>query len=59
MLSDAGIANDTGQDLDLAHRRTIVRHGLRIAWNPSTMLFIDCGVSRKDRLFFVGIGQVF
>lgn len=56
---DAGTVRDRWQDLDLAHNRTAYGAGLRIAWNQSTVLFLDHGVSREDRLLFFGIGQVF
>lgn len=56
---DAGSVRDRWQDLDLAHTRTAYGAGLRIAWNQSTVLFIDHGISREDRLLFFGIGQVF
>lgn len=56
---DAGTVRDQWQDLDLAHLRTSYGSGLRIAWNQSTILFVDYGMSREDRLLFFGIGQVF
>lgn len=56
---DAGTVRDRLQDLDLAHMRVSYGAGLRIAWNQSTIVFLDHGVSREDRLLFFGIGQVF
>lgn len=56
---DAGTVRDRWQDLDLAHTRTSYGAGLRIAWNQSTVLFVDHGISREDKLLFFGIGQVF
>ncbi|MBX2972570.1 MAG: hypothetical protein KF797_05670 [Flavobacteriales bacterium] len=56
---DAGSVRDRWQDLDLAHTRTAYGAGLRIAWNQSTVLFLDHGIAREDRLLFFGIGQVF
>lgn len=56
---DAGSVRDRWQDLDLAHTRTSYGAGVRIAWNQSTILFFDYGMSREDRSFFFGIGQVF
>ncbi|HRH69849.1 MAG TPA: DUF5982 domain-containing protein [Flavobacteriales bacterium] len=56
---DAGTVRDHWQDLDLAHLRTAYGAGLRIAWNQSTIVFLDYGVSSEDKLVFFGIGQVF
>lgn len=56
---DAGTVRDRWQDLDLANVRTSYGAGLRIAWNQSTIIFLDYGVSSEDRLMFFGIGQVF
>ncbi len=56
---DAGTVRDRLQDLGLAHLRASCGAGLRIAWNQSTIVFLDYGVSREDRLLFFGIGQVF
>jgi len=56
---DAGTVRDRWQDLDFANMRTSYGAGLRIAWNQSTMLFLDYGVSSGDKLIFFGIGQVF
>ncbi|MBL7937740.1 MAG: BamA/TamA family outer membrane protein [Flavobacteriales bacterium] len=56
---DVGTVRDRWQDLDLAHLRTAYGAGLRIAWNQSTIIFLDYGVSPEDRLLFFGIGQVF
>ena len=56
---DAGTVRDRWQDLDFANMRTSYGAGLRIAWNQSTMLFLDYGVSAEDKLIFFGIGQVF
>lgn len=56
---DAGTVRDRWQDLDLAHTRTSYGAGMRIAWNQSTIIFLDYGVSPEDQLLFFGIGQVF
>ncbi len=58
-FADAGSVRDRWQELDLAHTRTSYGAGLRIAWNQSTVLFVDYGLSREDKLLFFGIGQVF
>ncbi len=56
---DAGTVRDRWQDLDLTNIKTAYGAGLRVAWNQSTIISFDYGVSREDRLFFFGIGQVF
>lgn len=56
---DAGTVRDRWQDLDLAQALTSYGAGLRIAWNQSTIIFLDYGVSPEDQLLFFGIGQVF
>lgn len=56
---DAGTVRDRWQDLSFSEVRFSYGGGLRIAWNQSTILFFDYGVSKEDRLFFFGIGQVF
>lgn len=56
---DSGSVRDRWQDLDLAHTRTSYGAGTRIAWNQSTILFFDYGISPEDRLFFFGITQSF
>lgn len=33
--------------------------GARIAWNLSTVLFFDYGISAEDKLFYFGIGRSF
>ncbi|MFZ1664950.1 MAG: DUF5982 domain-containing protein [Flavobacteriales bacterium] len=56
---DTSTVRDRWQDLDLANMRTSYGAGLRIAWNQSTILFLDYGVSPEDKLLFFGIGQAF
>ncbi|PLK44954.1 Omp85 family outer membrane protein [Emticicia sp. TH156] len=56
---DAGTVRDRWQDLDFRQVKTSYGGGIRVAWNQSTMLSFDYGISREDRLFFFGIGQVF
>ncbi|XWW48546.1 BamA/TamA family outer membrane protein (plasmid) [Fibrella sp. USSR17] len=56
---DAGTVRDRWQDLDLGNIKTSYGAGARVAWNLSTILFFDYGVSKEDRLFYFGIGQIF
>jgi len=56
---DAGTVRDRWQDLSFRDTRVAGGGGLRIAWNQSTIISLDYGHSREDRLFFVGIGQTF
>ena len=56
---DAGTVGDRWQDLNFTRIRTPYGGGARIAWNLSTILFADYGISREDRLFYFGIGQNF
>ncbi|MBX3101645.1 MAG: BamA/TamA family outer membrane protein [Bacteroidetes bacterium] len=56
---DAGTVRDRWQTLSFARIRTSYGAGLRFAWNQSTIISCDYGISREDRLFFFGIGQVF
>jgi outer membrane protein assembly factor BamA len=58
-FADAGTVRDRWQDLDLRDLRFSYGAGARIAWNLSTMLYADYGISREDRLFYFGIGQNF
>ncbi len=56
---DAGTVRDRWQDLNFSQIKTSYGGGLRIAWNQSTMLSFDYGISKEDRLFYFGIGQAF
>lgn len=56
---DAGTVRDRWQDLNFKNVKTSYGGGLRIAWNQSTVLTFDYGLSKEDRLFFFGIGQAF
>ncbi len=56
---DAGTVRDRWQDLDFTSIKTSYGAGLRTAWNLSTLLFLDYGISKEDQLIFFGIGQVF
>lgn len=58
-FADAGTVRDRWQDLGLRDVRFSYGAGARIAWNLSTMLYADYGVSKEDRLFYFGIGQNF
>ncbi len=56
---DLGTVKDKWQDLNFANIKTSYGSGLRIAWNQSTILSFDYGISKEDRLFYFGIGQAF
>lgn len=56
---DAGTVRDKWQDLNFKNVKTSYGGGLRIAWNQSTVLSFDYGISNEDKLFFFGIGQIF
>ncbi|UPT65550.1 MAG: outer membrane protein assembly factor [Sphingobacteriales bacterium JAD_PAG50586_3] len=56
---DAGTARDRWQNLNFSKVKTSYGGGLRIAWNQSTILSLDFGMSKEDRLLFFGIGQIF
>lgn len=56
---DAGTVSDRWQDLNFKNIKYSYGSGLRIAWNQSTVLSFDYGISKEDRLFFFGIGQAF
>ena len=58
-FADAGTVSDQWQDLGFRDLRFSYGAGARIAWNLSTMLYADYGISREDRLFYFGIGQNF
>ncbi len=56
---DAGTVRDKWQDLDFTDIKTSYGGGLRLAWNQSTILSFDYGISKEDKLFYFGIGQAF
>jgi len=56
---DAGTVRDDWKDLDFKNVRYSYGLGARIAWNQSTILFLDYGLSKEDGLFYIGIGQIF
>lgn len=56
---DMGTVRNDWRDLNFKDVKYSYGGGIRIAWNQSTVLFFDYGVSKEDRLFFFGIGQPF
>ncbi len=56
---DAGTVRDKWQDLSFAKIKTSYGGGARIAWNQSTIISFDYGISKEDKLFYFGIGQAF
>ena len=56
---DAGTVRDNWQDLNFTNIKTSYGGGLRIAWNQSTIISFDYGISKEDKLFYFGIGQAF
>lgn len=56
---DAGTVRDKIESMNFSRIKTSYGVGLRIAWNLSTVLYADYGVSKEDRLFYFGIGQNF
>lgn len=56
---DAGTVRNTWQDLSFKNIKVSYGAGARIAWNQSTVLSFDYGISKEDKLFFFGIGQAF
>ena len=58
-FADAGTVRDRWQALNLGRVRWAYGAGARVAWNQSTMISLDVGRSREDRLLFFGLGQSF
>ena len=56
---DAGTVRDQWQHLSFARVRTSYGAGARVAWNQSTLISLDYGISKEDRLLYFGIGQAF
>jgi len=56
---DAGTVRDKGQDINFTNIKTSYGGGLRVAWNQSTIVSFDYGISKEDKLFYFGIGQAF
>ena len=56
---DAGTVRDRWQNLNFANVKIAYGAGARVAWNQSTIVFFDYGISKEDNLFYIGIGQAF
>jgi outer membrane protein assembly factor BamA len=56
---DAGTVRDKWQNLNFTNIKTSYGAGARVAWNQSTILSFDYGLSKEDKLFYFGIGQAF
>ncbi|MCI5055491.1 MAG: outer membrane protein assembly factor, partial [Flavobacteriales bacterium] len=56
---DLGTVRDRWQNLDFKNLKSSFGSGLRIAWNQSTIISIDYGISKEDKLLFIKIGQAF
>jgi len=56
---DAGTVRDRWQDLNFEEVKISYGCGLRIAWNQSTLIYLDYGRSTEDNLVYFGIGQAF
>jgi outer membrane protein assembly factor BamA len=56
---DAGTVRDEWQSLNLKNIKYSYGLGARIAWNQSTIISFDYGISKEDQLFYIGIGQAF
>jgi outer membrane protein assembly factor BamA len=56
---DAGTARDDWRNLNLKNIRYSYGLGARVAWNQSTIISFDYGISKEDKLFYIGIGQAF
>lgn len=56
---DMGTVRNDWKELSFKHIRYSYGGGVRIAWNQSTVLYFDYGMSKEDKLFFFGIGQAF
>jgi len=56
---DAGTVRNKWQDLSFNKIKYSYGLGSRIAWNQSTIISFDYGLSKEDKLFYIGIGQAF
>jgi hemolysin activation/secretion protein len=56
---DAGTVRNSWQDLNLKNMKYSYGLGARIAWNQSIIISFDYGISKEDKLLYIGIGQVF
>ena len=58
-FADAGTVRDRWQELSFRDVKFSYGVGARIAWNLSTIIYADYGISKEDKLFYFGIGQNF
>lgn len=58
-FADVGTVRDRWQDLSFDQVKFSYGAGARVAWNLSTIVFFDYGISEEDQLFYFGIGQSF
>ena len=56
---DMGTVGNTLSRLNLDRVKYSYGCGLRIAWNQSTIISLDYGISVENNLFYFGIGQIF
>jgi hypothetical protein len=56
---DVGTVRDDWRALNFGRLKSAYGVGARVAWNQSTMISLDIGRSREDRLLFFGLGQAF
>lgn len=56
---DLGTVRDEINKLDFNNIKVSTGAGIRIAWNLSTILSLDYGISSEDQLLYFGIGQAF
>jgi outer membrane protein assembly factor BamA len=56
---DTRTVKDDWQALNFSNIKSFYGYGIRMAWNQSTVLSCDYGISKKDHLFYFGIGQAF
>lgn len=56
---DAGTVRDDWRKLNVTKIRYSYGLGTRVAWNQSTIISFDYGISKEDNLLYIGIGQAF
>jgi outer membrane protein assembly factor BamA len=56
---DLGTVRNNWTDLSFNKMKISYGSGLRVAWNQSTVIYADYGVSKEDNLLYFGIGQIF
>ncbi len=56
---DVGTVRNRWQDLNFKKIKYAYGLGARVAWNQSTIISFDYGLSKEDKLFYIGIGQAF